>query len=128
MSRCAFIKPGGQRCGSLAMKGYDTCYGHRPDLAQERRRNAAKGGRAGGRGRGGGETGEIKDLLSDLTDQVLAGEISTGRAAVANQLINTRLRAVEIARRVRDQEEVLERIEALERSAAGQRGGSRWGS
>jgi hypothetical protein len=43
LAKCAFIKPGGDRCGSIAMKGYDTCYGHRPDLADERRRNASKG-------------------------------------------------------------------------------------
>ena len=29
MARCAFIKPGGERCGATAMRGYDTCYGHR---------------------------------------------------------------------------------------------------
>jgi hypothetical protein len=123
MGRCAFIKPGGQRCGSIAMKGYDTCYGHRPDLAEERKRNASRGGRAGGRGRGGGETGEIKALLSDLTEQVLAGELETGRAAVANQLLNTRLRAIELERKIREQEEVLERLEALE--AAQSEGGYR---
>src|SRR5215211_8829038 len=93
MGRCAYIKPGGQRCGSIAMKGYDTCYGHRPDLAEERRRNAAKGGRSGGRGRSAsGELSALKDLLSDLTERVLASEagLETGRAAVANQLVNTR--------------------------------------
>jgi hypothetical protein len=123
MGRCAYIKPGGQRCGSIAMKGYDTCYGHRPDLAEERRRNAAKGGRTGGRGRGSGELSALKDLLSDLTERVLAGGLETRRAAVANQLINTRLRAVEIERRVREQEEVLGRLEALE--AAQSEGGYR---
>ncbi len=53
MARCAFTKPGGQRCKAAAMKGYDTCYGHREDLADVRRANASKGGKSGGRGRGG---------------------------------------------------------------------------
>jgi hypothetical protein len=132
MARCAFIKPGGERCKATAMKGYDTCYGHRPDLAEERRRNAAKGGRAGGRGRGSGEIAEIKTLLSDLTDRVLGKEgtqtLETGRAAVANQLINTRLRAVEVERKIKEADELETRIEALERVSEGRKGGQRWGA
>ncbi len=75
MARCAFIKPGGQRCGATAMKGYETCYGHRPDLAEERKRNAAKGGRSGGRGRGSGELTSIKARLSEMLDTVLSGVV-----------------------------------------------------
>ena len=96
------------------MKGYDTCYGHRPDLADERRRNASKGGKRGGRGRGSGELTEIKDLLKDLTDRVLRVELGSGVAAVANQLINTRLRAVELERKIRETEELEARIEELD--------------
>jgi hypothetical protein len=54
---------------------------------------------------------------------VLAGDLETGRAAVANQLINTRLRAVELERKIRETEELEARIEALEQL---QEGGSRW--
>ena len=132
MAQCAFIKPGGDRCGATAMKGYDTCYGHRPDLADERRRNASKGGKRGGRGRGAGELPELKALLTDLTDRVLSGDLQTGQAAVANQLINTRLRAIEVERKIREAEEIEARIAALEdlarRQPQGPRrpGGSRW--
>ena len=60
MAKCAFIKPGGDRCGARAMKGYETCYGHRPDLAEERKRNASRGGKRGGRERGiGNDPGGI---------------------------------------------------------------------
>jgi len=107
------------------MKGYDTCYGHRPDLADERRRNASKGGKRGGRGRGSGELTEIKDLLKDLTDRVLRVELGSGVAAVANQLINTRLRAVELERKIRETEELEARIEELEQAGEGQ--ARRWG-
>jgi hypothetical protein len=126
MTRCAYIKPGGERCGSIAMKGYQHCYGHRPDLADERKRNASKGGRSGGRGRGSGELTEIKALLEDLTDRVLRIELGSGVAAVANQLINTRLRAIEVERRLKETEELEERIEALERLQAKPGGGRRW--
>ena len=55
----------------------------------------------------------------DLTKDVLAGEIETGRAAVANQLINTRLRAIEVERKIREAEELEERLEVLERVLKG---------
>jgi hypothetical protein len=64
---------------------------------------------------------EIKALLSELTNRVLGGEgveeLETGRAAVANQLVNTRLRLVEVARKAREAEEFAERIERLEQAA-----------
>jgi hypothetical protein len=97
------------------MMGYDHCYGHRADLADERRRNASKGGKRGGRGRGSSELAAIKAQLEDLVTGVLAGEMETGRAAVANQLINTRLRSIELERKVREEGELETRIEALER-------------
>jgi len=56
----------------------------------------------------------LKAQLVDLTKDVLSGEIETGRAAVANQLINTRLRAIEVERRVKEAEELEERLEAIE--------------
>ncbi len=115
------------------MKGYETCYGHRPDLAEERKRNASKGGKRGGRGRGSGEITEIKDLLKDLTARVLAEKddkdvepLPTGSAAVANQLINTRLRTLEQERKNRETEDLEARIEALEQASEGQRGARSW--
>jgi len=45
---------------------------------------------------------------------VLSGEVPTAQAAVANQLINTRLRAIEQERKMRELEELEERLEALE--------------
>ena len=42
--RCAFIKPGGERCAATAMHSGHLCYSHRPDLAEQRSR--ASGNRA----------------------------------------------------------------------------------
>lgn len=108
------------------MPGAEWCWSHDPARADERRRNASRGGRSGGRGRGGGEIAEIKAHLRDLTAEVLAGAMPTARYAVANQLINTRLRAVELERRVKETEELEARIEALEAVAGDERGGRRW--
>jgi len=68
----------------------------------------------------------IKALLEDLTDRVLSGELPTGQAAVANQLINTRLRAIEVERKIREAEEIEERITRLENVAKARPGGGGW--
>ncbi len=60
------------------------------------------------------ELAEVKALLGKLTARVLGEEgtvpLETGPAAVANQLINTRLRAIELERKIRE----LDDLEALE--------------
>lgn len=131
MARCARIKDNGERCKGDAMPGAEWCYSHDPARAEERRRNASRGGRSGGRNRGSGEIAEIKTLLSDLTDRVLGSEetepLTTGAAAVANQLTNTRLRAVALERQIKETEELEARIEQLERAEGQRRGGRRWG-
>jgi hypothetical protein len=61
-----------------------------------------------------------------MADKVLLGEQDRSAAAVAGQLLNIKLRAIEVERKVKETEELEERIEALERtSKAG--GGKRWG-
>jgi len=49
--------------------------------------------------------------------------LETGPAAVANQLINTRLRAIEIERKIKEAEELEARLEALEEVLKGRRTG-----
>jgi hypothetical protein len=49
------------------------------------------------------------------------------RAAVAIQGFNALKSVLELERKVKEQEEILERIEALEQSAETAKGGSRWG-
>jgi hypothetical protein len=88
---------------------------HDPKNAEKRRRGASRGGKAKARA----ELPSIKALLEDLTERVLTGDLPTGPAAVANQLINTRLRAIEVERKVREAEELEERLEALERVLKG---------
>jgi hypothetical protein len=118
LSRCSAIKGNGERCKGMAIRGYEWCPAHHPDYQDRRRRAASKGGRTGGRGRGQTELQEVKALLAELTARVLGEEgaepLETGPAAVANQLTNTRLRAIELERKIREQEEVEARLEALE--------------
>lgn len=114
MSVCSGIRADGGRCRAQAMRDSEWCINHHPDRADLRHRRASKGGRRGGRGRPQHETEAIKVLLEDLTDRVLSGDLETGRAVVANQLINTRLRALEQERKTKESEELEARIEALE--------------
>lgn len=60
---------------------------------------------------------------------VLSGTVSTAPYAVANQLINNRLRAVELERKVKETDELEARIEELEQSAGEQpKGDQKWGA
>ena len=124
MGACKATKANGEPCTLPANGSQGLCWAHDPKNAERRRKGASRGGRAKARA----ELPQLKRLLSDLTDRVLSGDLETGRAAVANQLINTRLRAVELERKIRETEDLEERIAALEATASGarQNGGSRW--
>jgi uncharacterized membrane protein YqjE len=63
--------------------------------------------------------------LEKIAQEVASGDLVPYRAAVMVQALNTRIRLVEVERRVEEQQELLARLEMLERS----RGGGRpWGA
>ena len=94
---------------------------HDPANAEERRRAASKGGR----GKPSREIRDLKKQLEDLAAGVLAGTVDRGNAAVVNQILNTRARLIELERKVKETEELEERIERLEQTR-GEAGGKRW--
>jgi hypothetical protein len=110
MPKCAGIKRDGGRCAVVVGPEQTHCYQHDPARAEERRRNASRGGRA----KGNGELADLKKQLKDLAAGVLDGEVDRARAAVANQLLNTYLRTLEQERKLRELEELAGRLEALE--------------
>ena len=122
--QCTAVKRNGEPCTLSANGPQGLCWAHDPANAEKRRRGASRGGRA----KANRELPTIKALLEDLTDQVLAGDLETSKAAVANQLINTRLRAIEVERKIREAEEIEERLAALERSIRPRSQGGRWGT
>jgi hypothetical protein len=132
MSRCPGIKRDGSRCTVTVEPPQTHCWWHDPANAQERKRAAARGGKRAGRGRPQAELAQIKELLKDLTERVLGQEgtepLKTGQAAVANQLISTRLRATEQERKIKETEDLEARIEALELAQARQKGARPWGA
>jgi hypothetical protein len=114
LSRCTAIKPSGERCKVRAIEGSEWCWNHDPAYAEERRRHGSRGGKRGGRGRPQAELANIKQRLSDLADDVLAGRVAKGTGAVVSQVLNVYLRAVSVELKAREQLELIERLEALE--------------
>src|SRR5215208_2037756 len=114
MSRCAGIRADGGRCKAKAMPEAEWCWNHHPDYEQARRRRASKGGKRGGRGRPVVELGVLRDENADIRRRLLEGELLPNVAAVAVQSINTDIRAVGAAMKAREQEELVERLTALE--------------
>lgn len=127
MATCIATKRNGEPCTLPAVGKQGLCWAHDPKNAEQRRRRASKGGR----GKANTEIRDLKSLIADLTDRVLSGELEKGKAAIANQLINTQLRAVELERRIKETDELAERIEALESRQTLNRGpvrrGNTWG-
>ena len=119
MDRCRATKVNGEGCKAPATGAAGYCWAHAPENAEKRSRMASRAARA----KPNREIRDIKALCEDLTERVLAGELLPGPAAVANQLINTRLRAIEQERKAKETDELEARIEALERN---QRGDARW--
>jgi hypothetical protein len=121
MPQCAGYKRDGSPCTATVELPQQYCWWHDPANADQRRRAASKAARS----KPNREIADIKALCARLTERVISGELQPGPAAVANQLQNTILRAIEQERRQRELEEVLERIERLENLQ--QNGGRRWG-
>ncbi len=113
MRGCSAIKENGERCRGIAATGSDYCPAHDPARAEERHRAASKAARA----RHDPEIPEVRQIkasLKDLAAGVLDGTVERGAAAVVNQVLNTQLRAIEVERRVREQDELEGRLDELE--------------
>ena len=119
MGPCRATKASGEAYKGTATGPHGLCWAHAPENAEQRRKGASRGGKA----RANREVPGIKALLSDLTERVLSGNLPTAPAAVVNQLINTRLRAIEQERKIKETEELAERLEALEGVLKGRKTG-----
>jgi hypothetical protein len=124
MTKCSGITQAGTACKGIPIGGSQWCHAHHPDRADERQRYGSKGGKRGGRGRPVAELGALRDENADIRRRLLEGELLPNVAAVAVQSINTDIRAVGAAMKAREQEEILERLQALEQT---QDGGRAWG-
>ena len=114
MAKCSGITQAGTACKGIPIDGSQWCYVHHPDRTNERRRHGSKGGKRGGRGRPIAELGALRHENADIRRRLLDGELLPNVAAVAVQSINTDIRAVGVTLKVREQEELIECLEALE--------------
>ena len=110
-SQCTFIKPGGERCRGVPVRGSTLCAAHHPDYRERRRAGARRGGKA----RGAGELAEIKAEIRTVIGSVQRGKLDRSVGGVVFQGYNTLLRACEVQRKVRELDELEERIATMER-------------
>ena len=126
MPRCSHTYGDSSQCRRIVSAEQEYCYSHDPQRASERKRNAARGGRA----KASGELGRVKARLHTLADMVEEGQMDRADAAVISQIWGTYLRAVSVELKAREQMELIERLEMLEGSlqanAAHNNGGNRW--
>ena len=112
MPRCAAQKRDGAQCTTIVKPSQTYCYQHDPARAAERKRNASRAAKS----KPSRELAGIKARLSDLADAVLEGRVNRGVGAVASQILNVYLRAISVETRVKEVQELEERIRALEKS------------
>jgi hypothetical protein len=123
MPRCAHTYADSSQCRRIVSAEQKYCYSHDPARAGERRRNAARGGKA----KASGELGRVKARLHTLADMVEEGQMDRADAAVISQIWGTYLRAISTEMKLKEQLELFERLESLEEGLAQSRGrGSRW--
>jgi hypothetical protein len=100
------------------------CWAHDPANAERRRRGQSRGGKS----KSTKELIDVKRRLSELAAGVLAGCIERGDGAVVSQILNVYLRAISTEMKVKEVEELEQRLEQLENALERQDGGRRWGS
>jgi len=123
--RCAGTKRDKSPCTATVEPPQRFCWWHDPANADKRRRAASKAGKS----KPSRELAGIKQRLSDLADDVLEGRQDKGVAAVVSQVLNVYLRAVSVELKVKEQLEVIERLEQLEEGLKQSKGSSsRWGA
>ena len=113
MSKCTAITRGGARCKGVAIDASGLCYSHHPDHEQDRRQAARRGGRCGGRGRPLLEVHGVAEQCQELADRVLAGDLDRQLANTAGQLLNVKLRALDLQREWRETEELAREVEEM---------------
>ncbi len=121
--QCGAYKATGERCRLPASGQHGLCWAHAPENAGQRRKTASRGGR----GKPSREIRDLKKQLEDLAAGVLSDRVDKGVVAVVNQILNTRARLIELERKVKETEELEERLTALEQVQE-QKGGRKWGA
>src|SRR5215212_503485 len=119
MNQCSAVKGNGEQCKRSARPGAVVCWHHNPDYAEARKEVAS----AGGVGRAemyrtrAESIVAIQNEIKNLIDKVLAGSVDKGKASVAIQGFGVLRGFLEQERKQREYDELLPRLDALERVA-----------
>jgi hypothetical protein len=111
MRQCAAIKPNGGRCERIVSSEQTYCYSHDPSREGERKRNAARGGKA----KATGEIGQIKAELRSVIEAVREEALDKSIGAVVFQGYGVLLKAVSVGLDIQERTELIGRMEELER-------------
>ena len=114
---CTATKANGDPCTLPATGQQGVCWAHDERYAARRRATASKGGRA----KATPLARSLHAQLEKLAEDVANGDLAPYRVAVIVQALNCRIRLVEVERRVQEQEDLLARLEELERIRSGGR-------
>jgi hypothetical protein len=112
---CAGTRRDGLPCVSSAAEGSDYCYRHDPERADERRRNAAKGGVA--RAGAGSKLEQVERIRRDMravAGSVLEGKVSSRAGDTIIKALNGELRALTELHKMQDVVNLERRLDELE--------------
>lgn len=107
MDQCRANKANGAPCKGTATGSHGYCWAHAPENAAQRHRSASKAAKA----KPNKEVRELRAQLTELYNGLLLRTVDPKIAAVGTQILNARARLVETELRVREQEELLPRLE-----------------
>ena len=116
MARCSATKRNGEPCRISVEPGVELCWAHDPANREHRQRITSRAGKS----KPNKELLSIKERLAKLADGVLDGSTDKSVGAVASQILNVYLRALEQERKWKELGEIEERISALEERASSQ--------
>ncbi len=114
--QCTATKRDGSPCTLPSNGPSGLCWAHDPANAERRRRGQSRGGKS----KPNREIVDVKSRLSELAEDVLAGRVDRGDAAVVSQVYNVLLRAIATELKVKEVTELEARLEELERAAEGE--------
>lgn len=113
MPRCSATKRDGEPCRIAVEPGVEYCWAHDPANREQRQRITSRAGKS----KPNKELLSVKHRLSALADGVLDGSTDKAVGAVASQILNVYLRALEQERKWKELGEIEERISTLEERA-----------
>jgi hypothetical protein len=121
--QCAGIKRDGGRCTVILTGSQEYCYQHDPARAEDRRRAASRAGRS----KPSRELNDVKDRIREMIADVRDDKMDRADAAVCGQLYNSLIRCISVELKLKEQEELIERLEQVEAELESRKRSRPWG-